>query len=69
MEENWFTILAVDLVAGILAWGLLEAVTEINPKIGMLIAAMFTIIDYITWIVKGYNIASWIVEGISLFWR
>lgn len=62
---NWFTILVGDLIAGLITWGFLEALIEIDPIWGRSIAILFTITDYAIYLWKGYNLIKPIIEWLD----
>ncbi len=59
---NWFQVLIIDLVGGLITTGFLEALTKINYKWGLFIGSLITITDYIVWLNRGNNIATKIIE-------
>ena len=62
---NWFTIFVGDLIAGLVTWGFLEALIQINPILGRSLAILFTIGDYAVYLWKGYNLIMPIIEWIE----
>ena len=58
---DWFKTLVRDLIAGLVVWGFLEAIIEINPVLGKIIALIFTITDYLIYLQKGVNLVNWIL--------
>lgn len=57
---DWFRTLMRDLISGLLIWGFLEALVEIDPLWGRSLAVLFTATDYIIYLAKGYNFVNWI---------
>ena len=62
MKVNWFTVFVGDLLAGLITWGFLDAIIQINPLFGRLLAFLFTFCDYAIYLWKGYNLVLWIME-------
>ena len=62
---NWFTVLTGDLISGLIIWGFLEAIFQINPAFGKIMAVMFTAVDYISYLSKGSNLVLPIVEWLE----
>lgn len=62
---NWFGILVSDLIAGLLIWGFLEALIEINPLFGRILAFIFFIADYIIYLARGYNFITKFIEFLN----
>ena len=58
---DWFKTLVRDLIAGLVVWGFLESIIEINPVLGKIIALIFTITDYLIYLQKGVNLVNWIL--------
>jgi len=58
---DWFRTFARDLIAGLVTWGFLEAILEINPVWGRSIATLLTVTDYIIYLAKGYNFVNWLL--------
>ena len=61
-----FRTFVADLIAGLLTWGFLEALIEIDPLWGRGMATLFIITDYIVYLVKGYNFITWLLEQLKI---
>lgn len=59
---DWFRTLARDLIAGLLILGFLDAVIEIDPLMGRIIASIFFLADYISYLIWGINLINWILD-------
>ena len=59
---DWFRTGVRDLIAGILTGAFLEAILEIDPFWGKLIATILAVGDYIAYLATGINVVNWIMD-------